>query len=109
MGDNVHPELPLIGAVGVRSDGLDSTGVALVVVAVVLSDLRGLRIWNLFDESGADARRLVKFLSTLGTTVTGNLKLLVWVRWVSPLRLMSGFSAGCSPVSSWLVVVLVFS
>ena len=109
LGDDVHPELPLIGAVGVRSDSLRSTGVTLVVMAVVLRDFRWLGIWDLFYESGADARRLVKLLSALGTTITGNLKLLIWVRCVSPLRLMSGLSTGGSTVRAWLVVVLVFS
>ena len=72
LSDDVHPELPLIGAVRVRSNSLSATGVAFVAVAVVLGGFRRLWIGNLFDESGADALRLVKVLATLGTTVTGD-------------------------------------
>src|SRR5699024_5286615 len=48
-----------------RGDSLCPTGVTLVVVAVVLGDLWWLWIWEFLDESGADARRLVKLFATL--------------------------------------------
>jgi hypothetical protein len=51
LRDDVHPELPLIGAVGVGSNDVLFTGVALVAVAVVLSSFGWLRIRDLFDES----------------------------------------------------------
>jgi hypothetical protein len=107
LGDDVHPELPLIGAVGVRSNGFCSTRVALVVVAVVLGDFWGLWIRDLLDESGADARRLVEVFATLGTAVTGDLDFSIWLRSVAPFRVVSGFSTGRATVSTWLFVVLV--
>jgi len=55
LSDGVHPELPLIGAVRMRSNSLSATGVAFVAVAVVLGGFRRLWIGNLFDESGAGA------------------------------------------------------
>lgn len=45
----------------------------LVVVAVILGDFRWLRIRELFDELGADARQLVKRFTTLWTAVAGDL------------------------------------
>jgi len=58
LGDNVHPELPLIGAVGVCSNCLGPTGVALVAVAVVLRDFWWLWVRYLLDESGARPPKL---------------------------------------------------
>ena len=49
---------------------------ALVVVPVVLCDFRWLWIREFLDESGADARRLVKGFTTLGTAVTRDLNFL---------------------------------
>jgi len=81
--------------------------VALVVVPVVLCDLRWLWIREFLDESRADARRLVEPFAALWTAVAGNLDFFVWIRSVTPFRVVSRFSAGRTPVSTWLFVVLV--
>ena len=59
------------------------------MVAVILCDFGWLWIWEFLDESGADARRLVERFATLWTAVTGDLDFSIWVRCVTPLRVMS--------------------
>src|SRR5699024_5506266 len=108
LSDDVHPELSLVGTVGVRSNRLSATSVAFVAVAVVLSGFWRLWIGNLFDESGADALRLVKVLATHRTALTGDLNFSARVRSVSEGWVVSRFASRCSTVSaSGIVVVLV--
>jgi hypothetical protein len=72
LSDDVHPELSLVGTVGVGRNSLSATRIAFVAVAVVLGGFWRLWVRNLFDESGADVLRLVKVLATLWTAVTGD-------------------------------------
>jgi hypothetical protein len=105
--DDIHPELPHIGTVGMGSNSLGPTGVALVAVAVVLRHLWWLRIGNLLNESGADALRLVEVIATLRTAVIVDLDFLIWIGRVAPFWVMTGLSARRDTVSTWLLVVLV--
>src|SRR6056297_3487731 len=107
LGNNVHPELPLIGAVGVCSNGFCSTRAALVVVAVVPGDFWRLRIRNLLDESGADAHRLVEVVAALGTTVASDLNFFVGISCRTPLRVVTVLPTGSATVSSDIVVFIV--
>src|SRR5699024_6940772 len=107
LSDDVHPELSLVRTVGVRSNRLSATSVAFVAVAVVLSSFWRLWIGNLFDESGADALRLVKVLAALRTAVTGDLDFSVRVRSVSEGWVVSRFASRCSTVSASGPVVVV--
>src|SRR6056297_2753336 len=107
LSNDVHPELPLIGAVGVGGDSFRPAGVALVAVAVVLCCLWWLWIGNLLDESGADARRLVEVITALRAAVTGNLDFPVWLRRRPPLWVVSLFTAGSPTVSPDIVVIIV--
>ncbi len=90
-----------------RSNGLVPTGVALVVVAVVLGCLWRLRIRNLFDESRADALRLVERLATFWTAVTGDLDFPVWLRCRAPFRIMFRVPTRRPTVSPRLFVVVL--
>src|SRR5699024_572529 len=107
LSDDVHPELSLVRTVGVRSNRLSATSVAFVAVAVVLSSFWRLWVGNLFDESGADALRLVKVLAAFRTAVTGDLNFSVRVGSVSEGWVVSRFASGCSTVSASGIVVLV--
>ena len=77
------------------------------MVAVVLCDFWWLWIRKFLDESGTDARRLVKLFATFWTAVTGDLDFFVWIRCRPPLRVVSGLSTRRTTVSTWLFVVLV--
>jgi hypothetical protein len=100
-------ELPLIGAVGVSRNCLCSTGIALVVVAVVPGDFWGLGIRDLLDESGADAHRLVEPVATLRTTVTGDFDFFVRIGHRTPLRIVTILPTGSATVSSDIVVFVI--
>jgi len=82
-------------------------GVTLIVVAVVLCDFWWLWIREFLDEPGTDARRLVEQFAALWTAVAGNLDFSVWIRSVTPFRVMAGFSARRATIGPWLFVVLV--
>jgi hypothetical protein len=73
----------------VRGDSLGATGVALVVVAVVLCDLWWLWVGEFLDESRANARRLVECFPALWAAVTGDLDFSIWIRSVAPFRVVS--------------------
>jgi hypothetical protein len=107
LSDDVHPELPLIGAVRVRSYSLSATGVAFVAVAVVLGGFRRLWIGNLFDESGADALRLVKILAALWTAVTGDLNFFVRIGSISIGWVVSRIASRRSTIGTGRPVVVL--
>lgn len=108
LSDEVHPELSLVGTVGMRSNSLRTTSVAFVAVTVVLGGFWRLWVWNLFDESGADALRLVKVLATFWAAITGDFDFSVRIRSVSEGGVVSRFASRRSTIStSGIVVVLV--
>jgi hypothetical protein len=76
-------------------------------MAVVLSGLNRLWIRNLFDESWANALRLVKLLTAVRAAVTCDLDLLVWFRSRPPLRFVTRLSTWSPAVSARLFVVFV--
>ena len=76
-------------------------------MTVVLSCLGWLWIRNLFDESGADALRLVKVLATLRAAVTGDFdfRIRIWgcaERWV-----VSSVPHGLAAINPWFIVGFV--
>ena len=77
------------------------------MVPVVLCDFRWLWIGEFLNESGADARRLVKRFTTFWSTVTAELDFSIWVRSIAPFWIVSRLSARRAAVSTWLFVVLV--
>jgi len=76
-------------------------------VAVVLGNFWRLRIRDLLDESGADAHRLVEVLATLGTTITGDLDLFVWICCYTPLWIMTVLASGSAAVGSNILVFVL--
>ena len=77
------------------------------MVAVVLGGFWRLWIGDLFDESGADALRLVKILATRWTAVTGDRNFSVWFRCLSGGGIVPRFSSGRSTVSPDIVFGIV--
>ncbi|ELY59281.1 hypothetical protein C492_11100 [Natronococcus jeotgali DSM 18795] len=76
-------------------------------MADVLGDFRRLRIRNFFDESGADAHRLVEVFATLGTTVTGDFDRFVGISCYTPLWIMTVLSSESAAGGSNILVFVV--
>jgi hypothetical protein len=77
-------------------------------VAIILGNFWWLWIWDLLDESGADAHRLVEVVTTFRTTVRGHLNFVIRISGRPPLWLVTVFSTGSTAVSTgFFVVVLV--
>jgi hypothetical protein len=76
-------------------------------MAIVLSGFNRLWIRYLFDESWANALRLVELLTAVRSAVTRDLDFFVWIRCRPPLGFVTRFSTRSPAVSASLFVVLV--
>jgi hypothetical protein len=76
-------------------------------MAIVLGGFNRLRIRNLFDESWANALRLVELFTAVRAAVTRDLNLLIWFRCRLPFGFVTRFSTRSPAVSVRLFVVFV--
>ncbi len=76
-------------------------------MAVLPSDFWGLRIRDLFNESGNDAHQLVEAVAALRTTVITDLDFFIRIDHGMPLRIVIVFPTGSATVSSDIVVFII--
>jgi hypothetical protein len=76
-------------------------------VTVVPGNYGRLWIGDLFDESGAEAHRLVTVIATFWTALAGDLEFLIGIRHCSPLWIVPFASTRCSTIGTDFIVVFV--